>query len=152
LLPQSGCISSALLGTGCGDVSLTVSANSKMTIANPCIAGGAWTAHDQFEVVDLAALAGISVTRNVDSHGIVTRQLVIGPTLPSANSPVDLGYVYQFENGEFSQGVLHAKILAALSAAAATPSQIVSGQSTQLNAIVTGGSPPYSYYVVAPRY
>jgi hypothetical protein len=126
LLLQSGCISSTLLGTGSGDVSLTASVNSATTIANPCIPGGVWTAHDQF-AVDLAVLADASVTRTVDLSGIVTRQLAIGPGLTPPKSPIDLAYVYQFENGDLSQGVLHVPIVAALSVTAtATPSQIVS--------------------------
>ena len=145
LFGASGCISGLVTGPVCNDVNISSTPGATVIVENPCVAGGAWTAHDSFLIAFGQPSVHMPLTRSVLPNGQVQRQIVLPNVSPGSN-PYEGVFFYTFDNGQAAQGYVNITLIPHLQVTVtATPPAISAGQSTHLQATVTGGTPPYSY-------
>ncbi len=124
----------------CTDVNITVGPGECVPLDNPCD-DNMWTRVDGFRLCDEPA--GIFVQTRRRRSG-TERELCASTTVGTLiNEPV--GFVY-VRPGELGEATIFVSTGTALSAvAAATPDTVDPGDPSQLDVVVTGGPPPYSF-------
>lgn len=128
----------------CNDFFVTVAPGTCVDIANPCSADGSWAATDHFRLYQEPD--GLYI----GAAGPQSRQLCAADTVaPMVDEEVEWLYTeVRGRRTEYGEGFVYVTtvledIVSAI--ASATPSNILLNDTSQLDVVATGGTPPYTY-------